>query len=79
MRFDAANARGFREELAELYARYGMQVASCGCCDPWIEPVASYEKPEDVAREMAAWPDGSREGEPVLRGIKPAGEPCPSP
>lgn len=70
MRFDASNARAFREELAELYARYGMKVATCGCCAPWIEPIATYETPEGEARSMSAWPDGGRDGTPVLRAEK---------
>jgi sugar phosphate isomerase/epimerase len=65
---DPSKARVFREELAELYERYGLKITSCGCCNEWIEPCASWERGADVARSMAVR-EGDREVAPIIPGI----------
>jgi hypothetical protein len=66
-------AHAFREELAELYGRYGLVVDSCGHCANWIVPSPSYlDTPEQAARLMDVFdaefdPCGTRT--PVLPGI----------
>jgi hypothetical protein len=70
---DPAKAHAFREELAELYGRYGLMVDSCGCCSNWITPSPTGAgTPEQQARLMDVFdasfdPLGDRK--PVLPGI----------